>query len=58
MKQQHSVQPILPGLAAGYWKDKEEISANWKLGKKFIPVMDEEKRIKRLKGWKRAVNVH
>ena len=45
----------LAGLAAGYWKDKEEISANWKLGKEFIPVMDEEKRIKRLKGWKRAV---
>lgn len=45
----------LAGLATGYWKDKEEISANWKLGKEFIPVMDEEKRIKRLKGWKRAV---
>lgn len=45
----------LAGLATGYWRDKEEIKANWKLGKRFEPVMDVEKREGLLKGWKRAV---
>lgn len=45
----------LAGLASGYWKDKEEIKLNWQLGKEFAPVMEEEKREKLLKGWKRAV---
>ena len=45
----------LAGLASGYWKDKEEIKQNWQLGKEFVPEMEEEKRNKLLKGWKRAV---
>lgn len=45
----------LAGLAVGYWKDKEEICANWKLDKTFEPSMKEEKRKELLKGWKRAV---
>ena len=45
----------LAGLATGYWKDKEEIKVNWQLGKCFEPAMEEEKRKKLLKGWKRAV---
>ena len=45
----------LAGLAVGYWKDKEEIRANWLLGQTFQPKMEEEKRTALLKGWKRAV---
>lgn len=45
----------LAGLAVGYWKDKEEICANWQLDRKFEAAMEEEKRSKILKGWKRAV---
>ena len=45
----------LAGLAVGYWKDREEICANWKLDRTFEASMEEEKRAKLLKGWKRAV---
>ena len=45
----------LAGLAVGYWKDREEIRANWKIGKAFSPAMEEEKRRQLIKGWKRAV---
>lgn len=45
----------LAGLATGYWKDREEIKANWQLGKNFTPAMDADKRRQLLKGWKRAV---
>jgi len=45
----------LAGLAVGYWKDQEEIRVNWQIGRSFEPAMDEEKRGKLLKEWKRAV---
>ncbi len=45
----------LAGLAVGYWKDKEEIRSNWKLGRKFEPEMEETEITKLLKGWRRAV---
>lgn len=45
----------LAGLATGYWKNKEEIKENWQLGRAFESEMDEEKRHRLLKGWKRAV---
>lgn len=45
----------LAGLAVGYWKDREEIRENWRLGHSFTPGMDEEKRKRLLRGWKRAV---
>lgn len=45
----------LAGLATGYWENKEEIKKNWELGKSFSPAMDEERRAKLLKGWKKAV---
>ena len=46
----------LAGLATGYWKDKEEIRENWQMGNVFQPSMEEENRLKLLKGWKKAVN--
>jgi glycerol kinase len=45
----------LAGLAVGYWKDKEEISANWSLGREFIPQMSEDRRQKLIVGWEKAV---
>ncbi|NLG02870.1 MAG: glycerol kinase GlpK [Clostridia bacterium] len=45
----------LAGLACGYWKDRDEIKANWQLGLRFTPSMKEEEREQLLKGWKRAV---
>lgn len=45
----------LAGLAVGYWQDKDEIRANWQIGRVFGPAMEEERRGKLLKGWRRAV---
>lgn len=45
----------LAGLAVGYWKDKNEILANWKVDKAFSPDISEELREKKLAGWKKAV---
>jgi len=45
----------LAGLSVGYWKDREEIRANWQLGKCFEVSMDEDTRGRLVKGWKRAV---
>ena len=45
----------LAGLAVGYWKDLEEIKANWSLNAVFTPKLSPEVREKRLKGWKKAV---
>ena len=45
----------LAGLATGYWKSKEEIIKNWRLGKVFSPSMEDEDRLKLRKSWKKAV---
>lgn len=45
----------LAGLATGLWKDKKEISQKWKEDREFTPSMDEEKKEKLYKGWKKAV---
>lgn len=45
----------LAGLAVGFWKDKDEISKFWYLSEEFNPNLDEEKREKYCKGWKKAV---
>lgn len=45
----------LAGLATGFWKDAEEVKANWKKEKQFHPSFSAEKREKLLKGWKKAV---
>ena len=45
----------LAGLAAGYWRDRDEIRENWQMGAVFEPEMEEEKRAQLLKGWKKAV---
>ncbi|WP_088035903.1 glycerol kinase GlpK [Evansella clarkii] len=45
----------LAGLAVGFWKDRDEIAAQWKIDKTFEPDMDEEKRNELYDGWKLAV---
>lgn len=45
----------LAGLAAGFWKNKDEISKFWYSSEEFNPNLDEEKREKYCKGWKKAV---
>ncbi len=45
----------LAGLAVGYWQSKEEIKRNHIIAQEFTPVMDEEKRARLLRGWKKAV---
>ena len=45
----------LAGLATGYWSSKDEILANWKLGRSFEPAMAEDVRNRKIKGWHRAV---
>lgn len=45
----------LAGLAAGYWKNRDEICTNWQLEREFAPQMDGTERQKLKKGWKKAV---
>ena len=45
----------LAGLAVGYWQSQDDITNNWALDRRFTPDMDEAKRAKLYKGWKKAV---
>ena len=45
----------MAGLAAGFWKDAEEIRQNWKQEREFSPSVEPEKREAFLKGWQKAV---
>ena len=46
---------FLAGLAVGFWKDKAEIAANWKVDRTFKPAMPEAARTHLYMGWKKAV---
>ncbi|MDO5344610.1 MAG: glycerol kinase GlpK [Lachnospiraceae bacterium] len=45
----------LAGLAAGYWKNREDVRQNWALEHTFVPEMDEKNRLQVKRGWKKAV---
>ncbi|MBP2642759.1 MAG: Glycerol kinase [Firmicutes bacterium] len=45
----------LAGLAVGVWNSKEDLCKNWKLDKRFEPVLDEAQSSKLYKGWQKAV---
>ncbi|HBT48798.1 MAG: Glycerol kinase [Caldanaerobacter subterraneus] len=45
----------LAGLAVGFWNSREEIEKNWNIDRRFEPAMEEEKREKLYRGWKKAV---
>lgn len=46
----------LAGLAAGYWRNREEIRKNWALQRRFAPSMSPEERSDLWAGWKKAVS--
>jgi glycerol kinase len=43
------------GLAVGFWKEVEDLRANWGKDKEWDPKMDAGTRDKEYKGWKKAV---
>jgi len=43
------------GLAVGFWKDYDELRANWAKEKEWRPAMDIDLRKKLYSGWKKAV---
>lgn len=45
----------LAGLAVGFWKSKEEIAEKWAVSETYTPNLDEDKKNKLYKGWKKAV---
>jgi hypothetical protein len=45
----------LAGLAVGYWKNTDEIKANWQVDNVFKPAIREDERRKRIAGWDKAV---
>lgn len=46
----------LAGLAVGYWKDIDEIQAQWSVDKDFQPKLEKEKADKMIHTWNRAVS--
>ncbi|MDR0948751.1 MAG: glycerol kinase GlpK [Lachnospiraceae bacterium] len=45
----------LAGLSTGFWKDTQEIRSFHQIADQFTPSMDEDQRLSRLIGWKKAV---
>lgn len=45
----------LAGLAVGYWKNTDEIKANWQVDNVFKSAIREDERRKRIAGWDKAV---
>ncbi|MCA4131377.1 glycerol kinase GlpK [Arthrobacter sp. M4] len=43
------------GLAVGFWKDTDELSANWGEDKRWEPKLDVAERERQLRLWKKAV---
>lgn len=46
----------LAGLAVGMWKDTEEIKQLWSCDSTYQPNLEDEKRQKLLRGWRKAVS--
>jgi glycerol kinase len=45
----------LAGLATGFWRGEQELSAHLKVGRRFEPSMDVARREELFAGWERAV---
>jgi glycerol kinase len=45
----------LAGLAVGFWKDKDDVSRNWREDRRFHPQMPDERREELYAGWQRAL---
>jgi len=46
---------FLAGLAAGVWKDREEIRSSWKVGKRFEPKIGPHEREALVARWRKAL---
>lgn len=46
----------LAGLAVGFWSDEEEIRSNWALSQTFEPRMEQARRSRLIRAWKKAVS--
>ncbi len=44
------------GLAVGFWKDTDELRANWNEGKRWTPTWSDTQRADGYAGWKKAVS--
>lgn len=44
------------GMATGYWRNTEDLRANWQEGKNWQPVLEAAKRDHYYRSWKKAVN--
>ncbi len=45
----------LAGLAVGYWKDQQQIAAQWQMDRRFVPAMKAAERKRLEAGWKKAL---
>ncbi|MFO1127429.1 MAG: glycerol kinase GlpK [Rhodospirillales bacterium] len=45
----------LAGLATGYWSDRSEINAKWRLARRYTPSLATEERARLYRRWQRAV---
>ncbi|GFZ89959.1 glycerol kinase GlpK [Nesterenkonia alkaliphila] len=43
------------GLATGYWASTDELTSNWREGRRWRPTMDQDARSHRLTEWRKAV---
>lgn len=43
------------GLAVDFWKDTDELAANWSEDKRWEPTMDSAERDRQMRNWKKAV---
>ncbi|MCP2254934.1 glycerol kinase [Prauserella aidingensis] len=43
------------GLAVGFWQSEEDIRSNWAKDKEWQPAMDEQRRDREYRNWKKAV---
>jgi glycerol kinase len=43
------------GLAVGFWKDTDELRANWNEAQRWSPVWDDRRRVDGYAGWQKAV---
>ena len=46
----------LAGLATGFWSSAEEIAAQWRVDRRFVPQIDADERANRLHLWRRALD--
>jgi glycerol kinase len=45
----------LAGSRASIWPNQKEFASSWDLAKTYLPIMDDEERNSKVKGWNKAV---